>query len=119
MLGTTVRVLGGSSSGLGTRLQARTGVGPLAVVDEMRITTWDPPRRCQVTHLGRIIRGSAAFEVAPLADGGSRFSWSEWLDLPLGLLGQYGFLAGRPVFQAGVQLSLQRFARWAVTYPSG
>ena len=119
MLGTTVRVLEGSSFGLGTRLEARTGVGPFSVVDEMRITTWQPPHRCQVTHLGQIIRGSAAFEVEPLAEGGSRFSWSEWLDLPLGLLGQYGFLIGRPMFRAGVQLSLQRFARWAVTYPSG
>ena len=112
MLGTTVRVLSGSASGVGTGLAARTGVGPLAVVDEMRITAWEPPHRCQVAHLGRVIRGSAAFEVEQLAGDRSRFVWSEWLDLPLGLVGQYGFLLGRPVFEAGVRLSLQRFARW-------
>lgn len=119
MLGTTVNMVDESPSGEGTRLVARTGAGPLAVVDEMRITTWQPPHRCQVTHLGRIIRGSAAFEVEQLPDGRSRFVWSEWLDLPLGLLGQYGFLVSRPLFEAGVRLSLQRFARWAVTYPGG
>lgn len=118
MLGTTVRPLD-SPSGPGTRLSARTGAGPFAVVDDMRITAWEPPHRCQVTHLGNVIRGSAAFEVEPLTDGGSRFCWSEWLDLPLGLVGQYGFLLGRPIFQAGVQISLQRFARWAVAYPNG
>jgi hypothetical protein len=117
MLGTTVRVVAGRPSGKGTRLAARTGAGPLAVVDEMCITAWQPPHRCQVAHLGRIIRGAAAFEVEQLADGRSRFLWSEWLDLPLGLVGQYGFLLGRPMFEAGVRLSLQRFARWAVTYP--
>jgi hypothetical protein len=112
MLGTSVRVLSDSPSGEGARLEARTGAGPLAVVDTMRITAWEPPHRCQVEHLGRIVRGSAAFEVEQVADGRSRILWSEWLDLPLGLAGQYGFMLGRPLFEAGVRLSLQRFARW-------
>jgi hypothetical protein len=112
MLGTSVRVLSGSPSGEGARLEARTGAGPLAVVDTMRITAWEPPHRCQVAHLGRIVRGSAAFEVEQVAGGRSRILWTEWLDLPFGLAGQYGFLLGRPLFEAGVRLSLQRFARW-------
>jgi len=112
MLGTSVRVLGDSPAGGGARLEARTGVGPLAVVDTMRITAWEPPHRCQVAHLGRIVRGSAAFEVEQAANGRSRILWSEWLELPFGLAGQYGFLLGRPLFEAGVRLSLQRFARW-------
>jgi uncharacterized protein YndB with AHSA1/START domain len=119
MLGTTVRAVTGGPSAEGTRLEARTGAGPLAVVDQMRITDWEPPHRCQVAHLGRVVRGSAAFEVEPLTGGRSRFIWSEWLDLPLGLAGQYGFLLGRPLFEAGLRLSLQKFARWAVTYPAG
>ena len=117
MLGTDVRPLDGAS-GPGARLSARTRIGPFSFVDEMRITSWEPPHRCQVTHLGNVVRGSAAFEVESLTDGGSRFSWSEWLDLPLGLLGQYGFWLGRPIFQAGLQISMQRFARWAATYPA-
>lgn len=117
MLGTTVRVLEASPSGQGTRLAARTGVGALSIVDEMQITAWQPPHRCQVKHLGQVIRGSAAFEVEQLPGGASRFSWSEWIDLPLGLLGEYGFLLSRPLFEIGLRISLQRFARWAVTYP--
>jgi hypothetical protein len=112
MLGTSVRVLSDSPAGEGAILEARTGAGPLAVVDTMRITAWEPPHRCQVAHLGRIVRGSAAFEVEQAADGRSRILWSEWLELPFGLAGQYGFLLGRPLFEAGVRLSLQRFASW-------
>lgn len=115
MLGTVVRSVGDRPSGLDARLVARTGVGSLGVVDEMRVTAWEPPHRCQVEHVGRIIRGSAAFEVEQLAGDRSRFVWSEWLTLPIGLAGQYGFLVGRPVFEAGVRLSLRRFARWVET----
>ena len=42
--------------------------------------------------------------------GGSRFVWREELDLPLGRLGRAGFALVGPVFAAGVQRSLARFA---------
>ena len=58
------------------------------------------------------MRGTGAFEVEPLPGDRSRFVWREDLDLPLGLLGRLGWPLVRPVFAAGVQLSLRRFARW-------
>lgn len=113
MLGTTVRTASAVGTGVGARLEAFTGAGPLGFLDTMEITHWDPPHRCLVRHTGRVVRGAGAFEVQERPGGGSRFVWSEWLDLPLGRLGETGFLLVRPVFAAGVQASLQRFARWA------
>jgi hypothetical protein len=115
MLGTTVRPIAGDGRGVGGRIEAVTGLGgPLGIRDTMEITHWEPPRRCLVRHTGRVIRGAGAFEVEPIGDRRSRFVWSEWLDLPLGRAGQVGFLLTRPLFVAGVRLSLRRFAAWVV-----
>ena len=112
MLGTRVWPTAQGGQGVGGGIEAFTGVGPLGVLDRMEITLWEPPRRCHVRHLGRVVRGTGAFEVEPLADGRSRFVWREDLELPLGLLGRLGWPLVRPVFASGVQLSLRRFGRW-------
>ena len=112
MLGTRVRPTAQGGQGVGGGIEAFTGVGPLGFLDRMSITLWEPPRRCHVLHLGRVVRGTGAFEVEPLPGDRSRFVWREDLDLPLGLLGRLGWPLVRPVFAAGVQLSLRRFARW-------
>ncbi len=109
---TTVRPTYAGGRGVGGRIVARTGLGPLAFSDPMEITEWRPPYRCVVRHLGRVVRGAAAFEVEPLPDGGSRFTWSEWLVLPLGVLGQVGFVLLRPLIAVPLRWSLSRFARW-------
>jgi len=112
MLATTVRPTYQNGQGVGGRLAARTGLGPLAVLDTMTISTWEPPYRCVVRHTGRVVRGAGAFEVGDLPGGRSRFTWVEWLDLPLGRVGSAGFLLVRPAVTAGIALSLRRFARW-------
>jgi uncharacterized protein YndB with AHSA1/START domain len=111
MLGTTVRGTVNDGQGVGGGIRAATGLGPLAVVDTMRITGWDPPHAAYVRHLGRIVRGTGAFEVTE-RPGGSTFVWSEQLDLPLGALGRLGFRLVRPAFVYGLRLSLRRFAAW-------
>ena len=113
MLGTVVTPLDGDGQGVGGRISARTGVLGLGFDDPMRITAWQPPYRCLVVHEGSFVRGSGLFEVVDLGGGRSRFVWSEWLVLPLGLLGQVGWLLVRPVFALGVRRSLRRFATWA------
>ena len=112
MLGTSVRPVTQRGQGVGGRIEAFTGVGRLGFVDTMTITRWEPPHRCHVLHTGRLVRGTGAFEVEPRDGGRSRFVWREELDLPLGLLGRLGWPLVRPLFAAGVQLSLRRFARW-------
>jgi uncharacterized protein YndB with AHSA1/START domain len=108
---TRVRPTAGGGRGVGGGIEAFTGFGPLGFLDTMVITDWSPPRRCAVRHTGRVVRGSGAFEVFELAGGRSRFIWSEWLELPLGLVGQVGWAASRPVFASVVRWSLRRFAR--------
>lgn len=99
--------------GVGAGITAFTGVGSIGFLDTMTITTWQPPHRCVVRHTGRVVRGSAAFEVEPLPGDRSRFVWSEWLVLPLGLVGELGFALLRPLIAWPIRCSLRRFARLA------
>ena len=112
MLLTRVRGTHQDGIGVGGGIEGFTEIGRVGVLDKMRITLWDPPRRCDVLHTGRIVKGTGGFEVIDLGAGRSRFIWSELLDLPLGLLGRLGFPLVRPLFGWGVQRSLQRFARY-------
>lgn len=115
MLFTSVRRLDQAGEGVGGRIRAVTGFGPLAVPDLMTITVWRPPYRCENRHEGPLIRGVGAFDVEPLPRGRSRFTWSEWLVLPFGRLGEVGFLAVRPFFVGFLAVCLRRLARWAPT----
>ena len=95
----------------GASIEAVTGVGPLSIRDTMTIVVWEPPRRCVVRHTGRVVRGSGAFEVQALGPDRSRIVWSEWLELPLGVLGRLGWPVVRPLVRLGVAFSLRRLAR--------
>jgi uncharacterized protein YndB with AHSA1/START domain len=77
---TTVRTLPGQREGVGTRIEAVTGLGPARVVDPMEVISWEPPRRYVTRHLGQLVRGTAAFEVEPLGPDRCRFTWTEDLD---------------------------------------
>ena len=112
MLLTRVRGTHNNGIGVGGGIEGFTGIGPLGVLDTMRITRWEPTRRVDVLHTGRVVKGTGIFEVVDLGGGRSRFVWSEILDLPLGLLGRLGFPLVRPLFAWGVQRSLKRFARY-------
>ena len=95
----------------GATIAAFTGVGRVGITDPMTIVVWEPPRRCVVRHTGRIVRGSGAFEVQDMGADRSRVVWSEWLDLPLGIVGRLGWLVVKPLTRLGVAKSLQRLAR--------
>ncbi|WP_300010201.1 SRPBCC family protein [Pseudonocardia sp.] len=112
MLGTRIEVDGaGDGRHLGARFRAFTGVGPLGVWDPIEVVEWDPPKRCVVRHLGKVVQGDGVFEVVELGPERSRFLWSELLDLPLGALGRVGWPLVRPAFRAGVAHSLRRMAQ--------
>ena len=115
---TDVRAVDGDGQGVGGRLSAVTGVKlpglrRVGVLDTMLITAWEHPRRVDVRHTGKVVRGTGIFEVRPRAGGGSTFVWTEGLDLPLGALGRAGWPLVRPLMSAGVRFSLRRFARFA------
>jgi Polyketide cyclase / dehydrase and lipid transport len=83
---TAIRVLTPSAAGVGARFVGRTGLGPIGFDDPMEVTEWQPPSdhrpgRCSVVKQGRIVLGSAWFEVAPMPAGRSRVTWTEEIEL--------------------------------------
>ncbi|MGH8774884.1 MAG: SRPBCC family protein [Jiangellaceae bacterium] len=108
------RVSAHDGHAVGGRIEARTGLGPFGFLDTMTITAWDPPRRCEVQHTGRLVRGPGTFEVESLGATRSRVIWEERLDLPLGMLGRAGWPLVRPLARAALALALRRFVRTLV-----
>ncbi len=104
---TTVR----GGHGPGAEVSAFTGWRGVGFTDPMTVTTWDPPHRCVVRHEGRVVRGWAAFEVERHGDL-TRFTWTEWLRLPLGAVGELGFALLKPLVRYTLDVSMRRFARW-------
>ena len=103
MLLTRVWPTSGSGHAVGDQIAARTALGPVGFTDPMEITAWDPPRVCEVRHLGRVVRGSGVFAVEPLGDGAARFSWTERIPLPRFLW---------PLVAIPLRISLRRFGHW-------
>lgn len=116
ILGTTVRVTRGDGSSVGSEVAAFTGVGGVGVTDTMLVVSWDAPRRCEVQHTGRIVRGYGVFTVRPNGHGAT-FEWTERLELPLGAVGRLGWRFVSPLFAWGLQQSLDRFADFCRSYP--
>jgi len=106
------RVSGGH--GPGAEVVARTGIGLVGFTDSMLITKWDPPRRCVVTHTGKLVRGDAKFEVLPRGDR-CEVRWTEHVELPWlpPALTRLAAAVIAPVARAGLGTSLIRFARLA------
>lgn len=94
---------------VGSQIAALTGLGGFGVLDTMTVTVFDPPHRWETSHTGHAIKGIGIFTVEPVP-GGSRVTWAEELDLPLGVLGRLGFVAVRPVVRWALKASLRRLA---------
>ena len=116
MLGTTVRVCRGDGHSVGSEVEAVTGIAGIGVADRMQITVWDAPSRCEMRHLGRVVRGMGIFAVRPRGRDAATFEWTEQLELPLGTLGEWGWPLIRPLFGWGLRFSLDRFAAFCRTY---
>ena len=99
-------------NGKGVLIFAFTGLLPnlypkikLGVLDTMEVTNWQPPTRCDVVHIGRIIRGTGKFELVEKKNV-TTFYWSEEILAPAILLAIL-----KPFILLGVRISLRRFAR--------
>lgn len=117
MLGTRVYATDLDGRAVGGGLSAFTGVGPIGFTDTMVITEWSPPSVCRVRHTGRVVRGTATFEVAPVGPGRSLVTWSEQIIVPFGGVGEAIWPLIGPAVAWGLRRSLRVFARWAPTYP--
>jgi hypothetical protein len=103
-------VVGGGPAVAGSRVEARTAIGPVGFLDVMIIETWDPPHRLELRHVGKIVRGSAGFLIEPLGDRGSRIIWAERIDMPLGALGRLAWPVVAGVSRWLLQSSLRKLA---------
>jgi uncharacterized protein YndB with AHSA1/START domain len=119
LLATEVKVVEGNGRSVGSRLVAFTGVAGIGFTDTMEITSWEPPVRCAVRHLGRVVQGTGVFQVVAKGANRSTFVWAEHLRLPFGPLGRVGWPIVRPPVALGVRQSLRRFARFAENYSVG
>lgn len=117
ILGTTVRVRHGDGRSVGSEVEAVTGLCGIGVTDSMRIILWDAPSRCEVRHIGRVVRGTGIFAVQPRGRSEATFEWTEQLELPWGALGRLGWPLVRPIFGWGLRYSLERFAGFCRDYP--
>jgi carbon monoxide dehydrogenase subunit G len=105
------RVRAAAGTGIGTQVEAFTGVGPLGLRDTMTVTAWDPPRRCEVLHTGRLLRGEAGFVVTPRGHDGARLEWWERFDLPGGPAGRLAWPAAHLAVRLGIRRALQALRR--------
>lgn len=110
MVGTTVRFVDPPGHEVGAQLEAFTGAGRAGFLDTMTVSVWDPPHAVEVTHTGRVVRGTGRFDVSALGPERSRLVWSEHLTMPLGAFGRAGWVVVRPAFGKGVERSLRAFA---------
>ena len=96
---------GADDSGIGTTIEAFTGIGPIGILDKMRVTEWEPPHFCRVDHYGKIIKGIGEFR---LVDQGAktRFDWYEEIKAPKLILALI-----KPFILITVNFSLRKFAR--------
>jgi hypothetical protein len=107
---TRVEVVDGAS-GLGGQIRAWTGVGKVGFWDPMTITGWerlpDGGGRCEVLHLGQLVRGEGEFSVVSRGADASTFVWAEVLVLPLGPLGAAGWRLVRPAAERVIDRALR------------
>ena len=96
---------------VGGRFRAWTGLGRVGFWDPMTITAWertaDGGGRCEVLHLGRVVKGEGEFAVQALGPDRSRFVWAELLVVPGGRAGAVGWRVVRPVVGRAIDHGLR------------
>ena len=90
-----VEVLTSHPEGVGVTVDVGTRVFGVPVFTErLEVLDWDPPGRLVIAHR-RFIGGTGTWTLEP-ADGGTRFTWSEDISLPVPVLGELALRVYRP-----------------------
>lgn len=107
----SVRVLTPQREGVGTRIAVKTRVLNLPLfTEQLEIVRWEPPHRFAMAHRS-FVRGVGTWALEP-AEGGTRFTWTEELSLPVPLLGELALRVYRPFMRhlmRGALANLQAF----------
>lgn len=103
-----IRFTGTQTRGMGTTFECDTKVGPITLVDEMTITSWEPLREMGVRHSG-VVTGTGVFTLAPAGEAATLFAWQEDLVFPWWLGGPIGaFVGGKIVMRLIWRRNLRR-----------
>ena len=109
-----VHVLTPHRRGVGVTIRCPTRLLGVTVQDVMRVTGWEEARYLEIEHLGKVIRGVAAFELEDRGEG-TLVRWWEEIDPPLGAVGEWGASTfALPVLRRVFDRSLTNFARLVV-----
>jgi hypothetical protein len=104
-----IRFLTSQTSGVGTRFECDTKVGPFTLTDIMEITEWVPGKVMGVRHTG-VVTGTGRFTLKKLRGGRTRFQWNEKLVYPMWMGGPIGAFASKPVLRWIWRRNLTRLA---------
>lgn len=106
-----IRFTSDRRSGVGTRFDCATKIGPIRLVDRMEVTEWLPGRAMGVRH-GGVVTGSGRFSLRPTKmRRATRLTWEEELRFPWWLGGPLGALVGKALLGAIWRRNLRRFER--------
>ena len=92
----TVRFLTERSTGIGTRIEVATRVGPLRASDVMEVVRWEEEQTIVVEHVGAV-KGFGRFDIGRIGDG-TEMRWVEDLRFPWWMGGPVGLAVARPIF---------------------
>lgn len=90
-----IRFISDEKSGVGTKFECDTKVGPIKLTDIMTVTEWEPESTMGVEHVG-LVQGTGQFQLIA-EQVGTRFVWEESLKFPIWLGAKLGEIASRPI----------------------
>lgn len=104
-----IRFHGEQRTGVGTRFECDTRIGPLRTTDRMRVTEWSEPAVMAVAHTG-VVSGHGRFTLRPAPRDRTRLIWEEDLRFPTWFGGPVAAAAAAPVLRRVWRGNLRRFA---------
>lgn len=105
-----IRFLTAQTSGVGTRFECDTRIGPIRLTDVMEITEWRPGRAMGVTHTG-LVTGTGRFTLKKVRGGRTQFQWREKLRYPIWLGGPLGAFVSKPLLKRVWRRSMRNLER--------
>lgn len=103
----SIKFLGRRRSGVGTRFECVTGIGPFLTTDVLVVTEWRRRRAIGISHHGAV-RGRGRFTLQYRRGGETRFCWRERLRFPLLMGGPLGELLAWPLLRGTWKGNLRR-----------
>lgn len=109
-----VRVVSAVREGVGTILVVKTRVLNVPLFSErLEVVAWEPPTMLRIAHRSFIV-GMGEWRLKP-TEGGTLFTWTEDLALPLPLLGELALWVYRPFMRRLMSASMDDFRRHVIS----